>query len=239
MSIRYVSTKLRVNTWRLDNGPATLDRVTARQRPGTTSALAGAARAHTGRARNEQVRQAILDATMDVLMRSQSVTIESIASQAGVGKQTIYRWWPSKSALVLEAITDSARDRVRDLDSGDVRRDVRHFLASTFRVVSSRPVGSALRAMLAEALHDPEAADVLREYTAQRRAALGAVLQHGVQRGQVSDDADIDLAVEQAFGFLWYRLLFENGSLGPKAAESIGDSLLRQLGVQPRDINGP
>jgi AcrR family transcriptional regulator len=191
-------------------------------------------RAHTGRARNEEVRQAVLQSTLALLMSPEprAVTIDAIAAHAGVGKQTIYRWWPSKSAVVIEALTDSARDRVRDIDTGELRRDLEHFLASTFRVVSSRPVAQGLRAMLADALHDQQATQVLREYTAQRRAALHRVLERAVERGELDADADIGLAVEQAFGFLWYRLLFGHAPLSRTVAADITRALLRQLGAR-------
>jgi AcrR family transcriptional regulator len=197
------------------------------------SARASRRRAHTGRARNEEVRQAILQSTLALLMSPEAgtVTIDAIAARAGVGKQTIYRWWSTKSALVIEALSDSARDRVPDIDSGDLRRDLEHFLTRTFRVVGSRPVTTALRAMMADALHDPQAADVLREYTARRRAALQAILARAAERGELSADADAAIAVEQTFGFLWYRLLLGHAPLTRKAAINITEGLLRQLGA--------
>jgi AcrR family transcriptional regulator len=161
------------------------------------------------------------------------ITVDAIASHAGVGKQTIYRWWPSKSAIMIEALTESARDHVRDIDCGDLRGDLEHFIASTFRVVNSRPVAQGLRAMMAEALYDPPAAEVLREYTAQRRAALLMILQRAAARGEFPDGPDMALAVEQAFGFLWYRLLIGHAPLTRKAALSIADALLRQLAATP------
>jgi AcrR family transcriptional regulator len=190
-------------------------------------------RAHTGRARNEEVRQAILQSTLALLMSPEprTVTIDAIAAHAGVGKQTIYRWWSSKSAVVLDALTESARDRVRDIDSGRLRSDLEHFLASTFRAVCSRPVAQGLRAMMADALHDPQAADILREYTTQRRIALQRVFQRAMERGELSADADIGLAVEQAFAFLWYRLLFGHAPLNRKAAVDITAALMRQVGA--------
>lgn len=166
-----------------------------------------------------------------------TVTIDAIASHAGVGKQTIYRWWPSKAAVLTEALTESARDRVRDIDSGEVRGDLAQFLASTFRAVNSRPVAQALRAMMADALHDPQAAEVLREYTTRRRAALHTILERGVERGELSADADVALAVEQAFGFLWYRLLLGHAPLTRRAADNITQGLLRQLGM-PSNAGG-
>lgn len=201
------------------------------QELGTTDA-ARRGRPHTGRARNERVRQAILSSTIALLSKPDSggVTIEAIARHAAVGKQTIYRWWPNKSGLVIEAITSEARDAVRDIDSGDVRRDLEHFLSRTFGVVKTRTVSQALRAMMADALCGDEGVEVLRGYAAERRAALAKILSRGVSRGELDANADVDCAVEQAFGFIWYRLILGDEPLTRSAAMQLARALLRQLG---------
>lgn len=190
------------------------------------------ARPHTGRARNEHVRQAILSSTVALLSEpaSAGVTIEAIARRAKVGKQTIYRWWPTKSALLIEAFTGEARNAVADIDSGSVGGDLEHFLSRTLQAVQVPVVRGALRALIAGALADEESADILRGYAVERREALTAILRRGVERSQIAADGDIDLAVEQAFGYIWYHLILADMTPSDTVGGALARGLLRQLG---------
>src|SRR5487761_8460 len=99
-------------------------------------------RQHTGRRRNDAARDAILDATFELLRadgttssgtgEAEGITIDAIAEAAGVGRQTIYRWWPSKGAVVAEAMARGARAVVTVRDSGSFRTDLTQFLVDSF-----------------------------------------------------------------------------------------------------------
>ena len=92
------------------------------------------ARPHTGSRRNEAAEQAILRAAAELLVAGDGalITVAAIAERAGVGKQTIYRWWPSKSAVLLDAMIHRAEEVAPAPDSGDLQTDLRLFLRSTF-----------------------------------------------------------------------------------------------------------
>lgn len=233
MSRRYVST-IRLSIRSVSTiGRSSRGRYLQAMRPQESGVLSGSEpRPHTGRARNERVRQAILSTTVALLSEpgSGSVTIEAIARRAKVGKQTIYRWWPTKSALLIEAFTGEARNAVADIDSGSVRSDLEHFLARTLQAVQAPVVRGALRALIAGALADEESADILRGYAVERREALAAILRRGVERSQVAADADVGLAVEQAFGYIWYHLILADMTPPDSTAEGLTSALLRQLG---------
>src|SRR4051794_36587404 len=104
-------------------------------------------RPHTGRRRNEAVRRAILDAALDLLSDADGapVTVEPIARAAGVGKQTLYRWWPSKGAVLLDALTDYAAQEVPTPDTGSLRDDLRALATTTFEASQRAPSAPALR----------------------------------------------------------------------------------------------
>src|SRR5512144_646184 len=87
-----------------------------------------------GRPRSELARRAILDAALALVKREGygAVTMDGIAAAAGVGKQTIYRWWPSRAEVMFEAIHELAEQHVPDPDRGSLRDDVTEFLAATF-----------------------------------------------------------------------------------------------------------
>ncbi|MFJ8476713.1 TetR/AcrR family transcriptional regulator [Kitasatospora sp. NPDC094011] len=196
-----------------------------------------AARPHTGRRRNEAAHRAILDAALNLLAESDGtpVTIDAIARTAGVGKQTVYRWWPSKGAVLLDALTDRADQDVSDRpDTGALRTDLRAFIETTFDAAQHSTTASALRTVAREAARDPHLADLMRTFTATRRSALHELLTRGRERGELAGDADLDLIVDQVYGVFWYRFLLDHGPLDTAVAERLADTL-----VAGNDAPGP
>jgi AcrR family transcriptional regulator len=140
--------------------------------------------------RSEQARLSVLEAADDLLVEKgfAQLTIEGIAQRAGVAKQTIYRWWSSKTEILLDAfLTDAAEDLgPPDAEIGDRLRRLARFLTRS-------DAGMVFRALMAEAQHDPALAGRLRtEYLAAQRAQLG-----------LNDDALVDRLV----GPIYYRAL--------------------------------
>ncbi|MEU9989999.1 TetR/AcrR family transcriptional regulator [Streptomyces sp. NPDC048045] len=193
--------------------------------PGTAGA---APRPHTGRRRNEAARRAILDAALELLADADGapVSVETIARAAGVGKQTLYRWWPSKGAVLLDALADRAAQDVPAPDTGTLRGDLRALAVATFETSQRSPAAPALRTLVREAARDPHLAELLRTFTESRRAAVRAVLERGSERGELSGDRDVDLLVDQFYGFFWYRFLLGHAPLDAATAERLADSLL-------------
>jgi AcrR family transcriptional regulator len=185
------------------------------------------ARPHTGRRRNEAAREAILDSTLGLLLASgvDGLTIDAIADAAGVGRQTIYRWWPGKGAVVADAMARRGRVVVPVRDSGSFRDDLTAFLADTF---AGQDEGTlrVLRQLAAAAQHDEHVAKVLGDFTAQRRAALRALLDRGRESGDIDAAADLGMLVDMAYGVLWYRVLISHAPLDREAARSLAAHLL-------------
>src|SRR5207302_3751280 len=103
--------------------------------------------------------------------------LEAIARAAGVGKQTIYRWWSSRAELLVDAMVEQARERVITPKAGDLHARVEAFLLATFRNGRHRAVANALRAVMADAQRDADSAAVLARFTADRRLALRAIFE--------------------------------------------------------------
>ncbi|MVU79568.1 TetR family transcriptional regulator [Nocardia sp. ET3-3] len=185
-------------------------------------------RPHTGRRRNEATHQAILDTALRLLGTSEgaAVTIDAIARAAGVGKQTVYRWWPSKGALLLDALTERSSLQVPTPDTGSVRTDLRTIVESTFRGAQDPLTAPALRTLVRESAQDPHLADLLRTFTARRRDALHAVLTRGQQRGEIPADADLNLMVDEFYGVFWYRFILGHAPLDDTVAARLTDSIL-------------
>lgn len=187
-----------------------------------------------GRPRSETARRAVLDAALALCQSGgyQALTMKGIAETAGVGRQTVYRWWPAKQDVLLDALRDLALRRAEHLDpeTGDTLRDVRTLLAATFALTTSL-TGNALVGLMAEAQHDPELSHRLQSTViGPRRHALRLVLAHGVECGDLSDAAfSLDLAVDFAFGTMWYRLISHHAPVDAGLADEITEALARLL----------
>ena len=163
-----------------------------------------------GRKRSDAARQAILDAAL-ALVQEQGygrLTIEGIAARAGVGKQTIYRWWPSKADVVLEAVTDTAAAEIPIPDTGTLRGDLQAFLTTSFALTQRQGVAPVLRALMAAAQLEPGFGEAFRtRFLGQRRAVLDQILERARQRGQWQPPIPQPTLIDVVFGTLWYRLL--------------------------------
>ena len=161
-----------------------------------------------GRPRSEPARQAVLRAAGDLLARDgfAAVTVEAIAAEAGVGKATIYRWWPGKAAVVMDAFLAATGPCAPFPDTGCLEEDLRGQMRALACAFSGRP-GVVMRGVLAEAQSDPEAAEAFRtRYLAPRRAETRRVLERARDRGQICPSADLETAADALYGPLYYRL---------------------------------
>ena len=165
--------------------------------------------------RSERSRRAILDATWELFGRIglRELSIEAIAKEAGVGKTTIYRWWPSKSAVVLDAVELHFHSVIPFPDTGSVVEDLRKQMRSAATMLQS-PVGSAYLALVAEGQHDPDLVHALIErIIGPRRGEARDVLLRGIERGELAADLDPDLVVDLLYGPLYYRMLVTRAPL--------------------------
>jgi AcrR family transcriptional regulator len=174
---------------------------------------------------------AILDAAAELLRRGNpaSVSVDTIAAAAGVGKQTIYRWWPSRGAVLLDAMVRGAQRQPPVADTGTLIDDLEAFLSATFRAASSATTNSLLRGAMAEGLRDRHGAEVLQRFTAARRDVLREILERGQMRGDVPPAVDFDLVIDQVYGLLWYRILIGHTPVTPRDARPLARALVVQL----------
>ncbi|MBV8933269.1 MAG: TetR/AcrR family transcriptional regulator [Kutzneria sp.] len=185
-----------------------------------------------GRPRSEQARRAVLDAALTLCRRDsyQATTMKGIADLAGVGRQTVYRWWPTKSEVFLEAVIDLIdAQRAALPDTGDARRDVELFLADTFTGTPS-VAREAVAGLMADAQQDPGFANRLQgRLLAPRRATLRELLARGG-----FTPPDLDLLVDVVFGTMWYRLLSRHAPVDGELATQLSrllDALCPQFGM--------
>ncbi|MFE2727880.1 TetR/AcrR family transcriptional regulator [Kitasatospora sp. NPDC059327] len=185
--------------------------------------------------RSERSRQAVLTAAAELVAEVgfAKLTIEAIAARAGVGKQTIYRWWPSKGAVVFDAFQAANEDASGSLalpDTGDLAADLRTVLRPTADQLADPGFDTTGRGLISEYLRDPA---LLREYRARLLDPLLEVtrerLRGAREAGRLAADADLDLAVELLYGPMYYRWLHDLGPLDHAYADRLVDAVLRAL----------
>ena len=165
-----------------------------------------------GRPRSERAQTAVLDAVVALLdeVGYQHLTVEAVAARAGVGRTTVYRWWPTKAALVVDALaTTLPRVTVGITDDG--RRDLRTVLDRMAIAECGPSMAETLPALAAEARRDPDTAERLAGLLGPRRAADAAVLLAAAARGDLPLHLDVSLLLDVALGaLLWRRLRGED-----------------------------
>ncbi|MDQ3790800.1 MAG: TetR/AcrR family transcriptional regulator, partial [Actinomycetota bacterium] len=160
-----------------------------------------------GRKRSEESRRAILAAALELAVEVgyAGLTVEGIAARSGAGKQTIYRWWPSKADVVLDALAAKSDHVVPLPDTGDYREDLRQFLLSSFAAARNPDLATLLRALMAQAQLDADFGQRFRHgFLHHRRDALRVVLDRAVERGQLPDGLSPDTVADVVFGVIWY-----------------------------------
>ena len=178
--------------------------------------------------RNEQARLAVLHAADDLLAERgfAGVTIEGIAARAGVAKQTIYRWWPSKVDVLLDTLIDDSRENLAVPDTGSAVEDTRSYLRTLARFITEDPAGKVLLALIGEAQHDAGMARVFHaRYLDPQREAERAMLARGVTSGELPADLNVDQALDALTGPLFYRAMVSGGPISP----AFTDQLVRDV----------
>ncbi|MEU8297823.1 TetR/AcrR family transcriptional regulator [Micromonospora sp. NPDC048909] len=186
------------------------------------------------RRRNEQSRRAILQAAAELCVQVgfAATTVEGIAARAGVGKQTIYRWWPSKAAVLLEYMQDLRAATADFLDTGDVLTDLVAQTTAVQRLLTS-DAGAIWRGLLVTAQTDDAAASGVRELIERAIDDGRARLATAQRDGQIRADVDLDIAVELIFGPLYHAWLLRARTLPEQHMAEVLRTLFAGLAPTP------
>ncbi|GAA1823548.1 TetR/AcrR family transcriptional regulator [Agromyces salentinus] len=156
---------------------------------------------------------AVLEAAMALCRETgfAGLTIEAIAERAGVSKKTIYRWWPSKGAVLLEAVFDAAASIAPHGDTGDLARDMTAQMMGVVALLTPQDA-SPVAAIIVEAQRDAAIADALREQVIEPNIAHFEERMRSAQRaGEIPEDADLGAALDLFYGPIYHRLVFHLG----------------------------
>lgn len=183
--------------------------------------------------RNERSRAAILDAALALITESgyAALTIEAVAARAGVGKQTIYRWWKGRGEIVLDALADqlAAAGPQALPDTGDIEADLRLVVRATVAELADPKLSEITRALTVESLISEDFADQVRDRIL--RPQLDTIKDR--LRGHIRAGVDLDQAVELFVGPMYHRWMLRTGPLTGEYADGIVELALTAL--RPRD----
>jgi AcrR family transcriptional regulator len=204
---------------------------------GAVGADPGARRHHGNRhGRSEDARQAVLEAADGLLVEKgfAGVTIEGIAASAGVAKQTIYRWWSTKTEVLLDAFLQDAAEELTPPDHGDLARDLRVHLRQVARFLTRSDAGAVFRALLGHAQHDPAFGAVLRaRYLDEQRRRDRLPLERAAARGQLPVGLDLAAEVDQLVGPIYHRVLVTGEPVDRAFTDRLVDGFLRRQSAPP------
>ena len=178
--------------------------------------------------RSARAHQTILTATADLLTEVGygALTIEGVAARAGVAKTTVYRWWPTKGALVIDAVSLGLPTPTQP-DTGDLRHDLLAAVRRVMHIFARTPTGAVIAALAANVMSDPRLAEQFRDQLIRpRRSAVVEVLRRAAARGELPPDVDTDLLLDVYAGVVFYRILISGEPVTDLLAKQLVDLLL-------------
>jgi len=188
-----------------------------------------------GRPRSEKARTAVLAAAAELLLDRglAAVSMDAVADRAGVSKATIYRWWPTKESLALDALyTEWAAAGPPPQDTGSLRGDLLSLLRPWARLASSRPYGRVIAALLTEVQTDPAfAAEYRQRVLEPRRGQARAIIRRAIERGEIAAGTQVEVVLDLLYGPLYHRLLHGHARLSDRFVGDIIDVVLD--GIRP------
>lgn len=174
------------------------------------------------------MRAAVLAAALDELIEVgyARLSVESVAARAGVHKTTVYRRWPSREALVTDALLEQRARDVPIPDTGSIGADLRALAHAIAASISSATGHAVARTLVSAGSDIPEVTTAVRDFWSARLAASRAVVDRGVERGELPPDVDPDLLIEALVGPLYLRLLVTREPLDDAFIDRLVDLLL-------------
>jgi AcrR family transcriptional regulator len=197
----------------------------------TAEERAKANAARMGRPRSPRIQQAILKAAVDLVLESgfRALSMEAIAGRAGVGRMTIYRRWPNKAAIIMDAFVARVDPNTLFLPAKTYLESIRLQMRTMAKAFRGRD-GALIRALLAEAQFDPELAVALRErWTMPRRRMAIAYFEEGMRKGFLRVDADPNAIIDVLYAPIYYRLQMGTGPLSDAYIDEIFEHAMKGL----------
>jgi AcrR family transcriptional regulator len=184
-----------------------------------------------GRPPSNRARVAMLDAARQLLSEGgpAAVTMEGVAARAGVGKPTVYRWWPDRHALTMAALMEHGEDHAPNRRSRSPKEALRRQLRTVVERFST-PVGRHVTTLLAASDQESELSKAFRNHFVLARRAEGReLLREAIAAGELRPDADVEVALDLLYGAIFFRLLLGHAPLDARFADKAIEQTFRGL----------
>jgi AcrR family transcriptional regulator len=186
-----------------------------------------------GRPRNKETEKSILEAAWELSQTDgfHKLTIEKIAEQARVGKATIYKWWPNKTAIIMDALFSKSMLKSPLPNTGVLQQDL--LLQAVTLVDFLRSMeGKLLIELIAEGQFDVKVAEeCLVRYFIPRRENSKVLLRRGIARKELKESAELDMIIDMVFGPLFYKLLITKDAVSQEYIERLVDIVLKEYNI--------
>lgn len=182
-----------------------------------------------GRRPADEVRGDVLRAVGEVLLSEgmADLTFERAARLSGVSKTTLYKWWPSRGALALDGYFHAVQPTLAFPDTGDIRADLLEQLHAFVRLMTSTPAGRVLAELIGESQTDKDLAVAYRSlYSSGRRGLAAERLRSAQELGQIRDDVDVRVVIDQLWGAVYHRLLIPDEPITDSFVDALVSNLL-------------
>jgi len=191
-----------------------------------------------GRPRSEKARKAILASAMDLLLDHglHAMSMDDVARRAGVSKATIYRWWPSKEQLALDALAAewASTPQASQRHTGSLRGDLLARFRPWLRQLNRKPYARVVAGLVAEAQTGPEFGELYREHFVRpRRDATRELLVRARDRAEIAAEVDLEVALDLLYGPIYHRLLHGHAPLTERFAQQVIDHVIAAISVPP------
>ncbi len=189
-----------------------------------------------GRPRSEKTRLAILEATADLLEEDglTGLSIEAIAARARVSKVTIYKWWPSRGSVAIDAFFHRHRQTTIFPDTGDISEDLTAQVLALVRAFRGRP-GEIMAELFGQAQSDPALAEALRtNWLKPRRDASRAIIRRAIERGELRADVNVAVVSDELYGPVYFRLVARHEPLSDEFCYELVHNTLNGVRAAPK-----
>ncbi len=187
-----------------------------------------------GRPRSAATRKRILAASVALLQERgfRAMTIEGIAERAHAGKVTIYRWWPSKAAVVLEALLEGIEKAVTIRETAQPLDDLRAYMEDFAELIGG-PFGDMLAGLIAESVLDPAVGEAYRNtWQRPRRAEARKIFTRAMIAQQIPAEADVESMLDMFFAPIYYRLIMRHQPVSREFARTLWSTVMLGLTAQ-------
>jgi AcrR family transcriptional regulator len=182
--------------------------------------------------RIERTREVVLKAAVEIVGEQgfSGASIEAISQRSGVARSTIYRHWPQRMDLLLEAVGEEVRD-VDALITGDLHSDLISISTHLARLLTSEPVGSVIASLILESRRDPAIDELRRRFIEQRRLAAAQVIDGGISRGELPANTDAGALVNDLAAQVFLQTLVLRAPIDRPWVEDLIDQWLKKYGA--------